>query len=206
MTAQDDLGVAFLKIFILDRLGETTQTETLLRKLVSLYPNEAAFRGQLIRFYVAQNRQDEAINEQRAVVAAKPDNVDAGLDLADLLNAIRGPAAARDELIARTKGGGPIFPYQIALAQFEVAQGNVAEGTQLLKQLIKDLTAPDDALRARTTLAQIYLSRNDVASAESLLSDILESDDRNINALRMRASIRMDRGQIQDAIADLRPR
>ena len=50
----------------------------------------------------------------------------------------------------------------------------------------------------------MYLNKNDPAAAEPLIADILAADDRNINALRMRASIRMDRGQVQDAIADLR--
>ena len=100
--------------------------------------------------------------------------------------------------------GGSVFPYQLALAKLDFAQGNVADSTKLLEQLIGSSSSPDDILTARTTLAEMYLSKNNVAAAEPLISDILRVDSRNINGLRLRASIRIDRGQIDDAIADLR--
>ncbi len=57
---------------------------------------------------------------------------------------------------------------------------------------------------ARDTLAQLYLDRNDAASAEPLIAEVLEKDSRNIEALRLRAAIRLARGQTDDAISDLR--
>ena len=77
----DDLGISILKINIFDRIGDLTQAEAVLRRLVEIYPNEPAFRAQLIKFYIAHKRQDDAINEQRAALAAKPDDTQIGLDL-----------------------------------------------------------------------------------------------------------------------------
>ena len=75
---------------------------------------------------------------------------------------------------------------------------------KLLQHLIANATAPADVLTARTTLAEMYLSKNNIDAAESLITDILRVDARNPSGLRLRASIRLGRGQIEDAIADLR--
>jgi len=48
------------------------------------------------------------------------------------------------------------------------------------------------------------LSRKDADAAEALVSDILRNDNRNVSGLKLRASIRMDRGQLDPAISDLR--
>ena len=201
---ENDLAVIFLKINVLNRLGNLEQVETLLRQLVVLYPKERAFRAQLIRFYVAHKREADAEKEMRAFVAANPADTSAELDLVNFLNAIKGPAAAHAELVARINAGGPVFPYQIALAKLDFAQGNVTDSTKLLEKLISGSSSSDDIITARTTLAEIYLNRNDVAAAEPLISEILRADSRNNNGLRLRANIHIRRGEIDDAIADLR--
>jgi cellulose synthase operon protein C len=203
-THQDDLGVLLLKANVLDHLGNLPQEEAVLRKLIELHPNEAAFRTQLIRFFVLHKREDDAVKELRSVVALNPADTDSELQLVGLLSAVKGPAAARAELVARINAGGKVFPYQIALAKFDFAQGAGAESIKQLEQLISRNNAPDDTLTAKITLADIYLSTKNVASAEKLIAEILSADSHNVDGLRLRASIRIDRGQFDDAIADLR--
>ena len=201
---EDDLGVIFLKINIFTRLGNPQQVESLMRRLIALYPKDRAFRAQLIRFYIATKRQDDAEKEMRAVVAANPADNNAELDLVNFLNAIKGPAAAHAELVARISAGGPVFAYQIALAKLDFAQGNLADSIKLLDKLIASSSSRDEIIAAQTTLAEIYVNRNNVAAAEPLVSDILRVDSRNGNGLRLRALIRISQGKIDDAIGDLR--
>jgi len=201
---QGDFGVMFLKVNIFNKLGELDQVEGLLQKFVTLYPKEPLFRAQLVRFYVSHNRPDDAIKELRTVVAQQPQDVTAELQLVNLLGALKGAAAARDELVARIDAGGNVFPYQIALAKVDFAQGNVDDSTKLLQKLISSTTAPDDVNTARITLAGLYLSKNNIPPAEPLIAEVLKSDSRNTVALMLRASIHMDRGQTDDAVADLR--
>ena len=201
---QDDFGVMFLKISIFERLGDLGHVETLLRRLVELYPTQPTFRTQLVRFYVAHNRQDDAVKELRAVVAASPGDTDAELELVDLLGAVKGPASAREELVARIGAGGSVFPYQIALAKRDFQQGNLDDSVKLLQQLIAGSKASDEVATARVTLAEIYMSKNNVAAAEPLINDILKADSRNISGLMLRASVNLNHGRVDDAIADLR--
>ena len=201
---QEDLGVLFLKVNIFNRLGNLQEVESLLRQLIALHPDEPAFRTQLVRFYVSNKRPDDAIKELRAVVVANPTDINAELQLVNLLGTINGAAAARAELVARINAGGSVFPYQIALAKLDFSQGNITDSTQLLEKLITGSSSPDDILTARTTLAEMHMSRNNIAAAEPIISEILRLDSRNTTGLRLRASIRIDRGQIDDAITDLR--
>ena len=81
----------------------------------------------------------------------------------------------------------------------------LSESTKLFEQLIKSSKgSPDEVMTARITLAEMYLNKKNVAAAEVLITEILGADSRNIDGLRLRALIRIDRGQSDDAIADLR--
>lgn len=197
-----DLGIELLKLKILEQTNDWTQAEALLKKLIEHYP-DGGFRNQLIRLYLFQKRPDDAEKELRAAVAAKPDDPAPELALVRLLNTFKGPAAARQELVTRIKTGNDIFPYQVALAEFDFSQGNFKDSEQLLKSLIA--SAPtDDALKARVTLAQMYLSRKQLDAANSLVSEILQKDNRNTDGLKLRASIHIERGELEPAINDLR--
>ena len=204
---QDELGVVFLKVNIAQRKGDFAQVEALLRRLIVLHPTEPEFRTQLVRFYLRQKRPDDAVNELRSVIAVNPSDVNAQLQLVNLLATVKGVAAARAELvdrIDRVNAGGSVLPYQLALARLDFAQGNTKDSTQLLEKIVSTAKSPDDVLAARNTLAELLLSKKDFAAAEPVIAEILRSDSRNTNALRLRAVIRIERNQIDDAINDLR--
>lgn len=201
---KDDLGVLFLKVNILDHIGNLSEAETLLRRLIELYPKEPAFRVQLIKFFLEHKRDDDAIKELRASATANPDDFSAEMNLVNLLRVTKGPDTARSELVARISAGGKVFPYQIALARFDFSLGHLDDSVRLLKELIEKAKTTDETITARTALADMYVSKNDMAAAEPLVADILNMDSRNTEGLRLRAAIRIDHGKFDDAIADLR--
>ena len=202
--AKDDLGVMYLEFNILDHIGDLAKAEAMLRRLMEVYPKEPIFRAQLIRFLLQHDRKDDAIKELRAAAAANPDDVTAEMNLVNLLRVSKDAAAARTELTTRISAGGKVFPYQIALAKFDFTEGKVDESINLLKQLIANSKSRDDTLTAQIALGDIFVTKNNFAAAESLVTDILKADARNTDGLRLRAAIRIDRGDFDNAIADLR--
>jgi cellulose synthase operon protein C len=201
---ENDVAIQLLKLQVFERLGDLKQAEALLRKLTEIYPQESAFRRYLIKFYIDQKRLDDAEKELRALAAANPSDVEAGLNVVRFLQQFKGPAAARQELLARINAGGEVFQYQIALAEFDVAQGNVADSIQLLENLISGARSREDALAAQVKLAQLQFTRRKLDVAEALVSDIMRKDSRNIGGLKLRALLHMEGGQLDAAIADLR--
>jgi tetratricopeptide (TPR) repeat protein len=202
--AQDkDLGTQLFKLGIYAQLKDYTQLETLLVSLVDRYPQNVGFRKQLVNLYVTQHRPDDAEKQLRAIVAADPKNSQSGLDLIRFLYSVKGAAAAREELVNRVNAGGDIFPYQLALAEFDFDQGNVEDSFKLLQQL-GDSSSSTQSVTAKIMLAELNLRQKNNDAAEKIVNDILTTDQRNVEALKLRATIRLDRGQVNDAIADLR--
>jgi tetratricopeptide (TPR) repeat protein len=200
-----DFGIKLLKLNVLQQIKDWPKVEVLLRKLAEQYP-DGEFRDQLFKLYLFEKRPDDAEKELRAIVAAKPADPQPELALVRLLNTYKGAALARQELVDRINTGKPgadVFPYQIALAQFDFSQGNFKDSEQLLKSLIAN-SSPENIIAAQVALARMNVSRKQLDAADSLVSDILRKDNRNTSALALRASIHMDRREIEPAINDLR--
>jgi len=201
---KDQTRISLQKIQILARKGDLPQAEALLRNVIAQNPKDGTFQAQLIQFLIAQKRFDEAEKELRARSSASPADSKAGLDLVRFLNIVKGPDTARKELEARVKAGGDTFDYQLALAEINFAENKIADATQALQTLADTTSAPDRKLVAQVMLAEMYVRKANLAAAEPLISEILGKDRRNAGALRLRASISIDKGQFDSAISDLR--
>jgi tetratricopeptide (TPR) repeat protein len=199
-----NIGIQVFKLVIFERTGDLKQAEALLHKLIEAYPQEPGLRRQLVKFYVEQKRPDDAEREIRALANARPNDSEAALDVARYINMVKGPAAARQELRARISAGGQVFPFQIALAELHFAEGNFNDAVQLLETIASNAGLRAQALAAQVKLAEMHLSRKKADAADGLLAKILKEDSRNISALKLRASIRMDRGELDAAVNDLR--
>jgi tetratricopeptide (TPR) repeat protein len=201
---ENNLGLQLLKIKLFGQTGDLKSVEAALKKLVELNPQEFNYRKLLINFYVEQRRTDDAENEMRALAASNPADSAAALDLVRFLYTIKkAPVAARQELNARISAGGETFPYQVALANMDFAEGNLTDGKQLLENLISAGDSSEHVRTARIALAQMYLSKRNFDPAETLTTDILQEDPHNVSALKLRASIHLERAQLDAAIADL---
>ncbi|SHG98790.1 tetratricopeptide repeat protein [Bradyrhizobium erythrophlei] len=201
---ENNLGVQLLKIKLFRQTGDLDSVEAALKRLVELNPQEHSFRKLLINFYIEQRRTDDAEKEMRALASANPADSAAELDVARFLYAIKkAPAAARQELNARISAGGEVFPYQMALADMDFAEGKFTDGKQLLENLSGAGSSPEHGRAAKIALGQIYLSEKNFDPAETLIADILRDDPHNVPALKLRASIHLERAQLDAATADL---
>jgi len=204
LDAQNETRISQQKIQIYAAKKDFTQAEALLRRVIAINPGEPGFQAQLIQFLVAQRRFDEAEKELRARASANPADSKVGLDLARFLNVVKGPDVARVELDKRIKEGGDIFDYQLALAELNIVQNKTSEATELLQTLANTGSTPERKISAQVRLAGLYLSKGNAAAAEPIIAGILEKDRKNVGALRLRAAINIDKGQIDAAVSDLR--
>ena len=198
-----NLETELFKLKIYAQVKDYAKLEALLKNLAEHYPQNIAFRKQLVNLYTFQHRPEDAEKELRAIAATDPKNSQFGLDVVQFLYRVKGPAAAREELVAAINAGGNTFPYQLALAQLDYDQGKIDDSFKLLETLGQS-TTPADALKAKVLLAQLNLRQKNTNATEKIVADILARDKRNIDALKLRASIRLDRDQLDAAILDLR--
>ena len=101
----DNVSVQLLKINIYRQLKDYPQLENVLKSLAERFPQDATLRKQLVGLYMFEHRPDDAEKELRATAAANPGNSESGLDLMRFLYETKGPAVARDELVARINAG-----------------------------------------------------------------------------------------------------
>jgi cellulose synthase operon protein C len=202
--ARDQRRLSLEKLQIYGQKGDLPRAEALLRQLITQEPNEPVFRNDLIQLYISQKRFDDAERELRSKAESNPADSKAAMDVVRFLISSKGLAAGEQELNSRIKAGGDVFDYQIALAGAQAVQGNLAEATQSLQKLAGSAASNERKLTAQVRLAEIDVNSENVAAAEPIIADILQKDSRNTDALRLRANIRLDRGQFDGAISDLR--
>jgi pentatricopeptide repeat protein len=201
---QDEMRISLQKAQVYARKGDVPQAEALLRKAITQNPKEGGLRVQLVQLYISTKRFDDAERELRAMANSTSTDSKAGMDLVRFLVSVKGAKVGRDELNARIKAGGDVFDYQIALAELDFAEGNLTAAVQSLQGLAGTATAPDRKLLAQTKLAEMYVNKGNTVAAEPIIADILQKDRRNTIGLRLRAAIKIDQGQFDSAIADLR--
>lgn len=207
LAADNDVGIQLIKLNIYEQLKDLPQIEAILRSLTQQYPQQAGFRERLVKFYIDQHRPADAENELRSAVAGDPKNSQAEFELIRFLYTEKGAAAARVEIVARIGAGGDTFPYKMALAELDYNEGNTKDGFDLLSALANDGSSPEHTLLAKMKLAEFDINSKNFDAADKIVSEVLGDDSAlklHASALRLRALIRLDRGQLNDAIFDLR--
>ena len=94
-----------------------------------------------------------------------PASSDARLDVVRFLYTVKGPDAARQELVARIAAGGDVFPYQMALADLDYAQSKPAESVALLDKLSKSADSDEHARAAKIKLAEQQIGQKNYDAA-----------------------------------------
>ena len=201
---RQDVGLQLFRMQAFQALGDKEGVEQVYLKLVNLYPKEARFRTGLAEWYFNAGKKQDAEKVLRQYALEYPYNTQAGLDLVSLIKRERGADAAKAELSERIRKGGTVFPYKLAFAELTFDAGNAAEAADQMRRLVNETTNKDDNIAARMQLARIMLKERDTAQALKLIDTVLTEDARNVDALTLRASIRLDDSRLANAIADLR--
>jgi len=200
---KSELRIALQRIQIYAGRGDLPKAEQALRGLVGKFPNEGALRQQLVQLLIAEKRLDAAEAELRAAADSVGADGKAGLELVRFVGTVKGVDAARAELQARIQRGGDVFDYQLALAELDFGS-DAAKGAVQLQSIAQAANSAERKLLARGKLAELLVAKADFAAANPIIAEMLAADRRNATALRLRAAIRIEQGQFDDAIADLR--
>ena len=85
----------------------------------------------------------------------------------------------------------------------DYAEGKPTDARQLLEKLIGSASSPERVRQASIALAKLYLDQRNFDQAERLATEFLGKDHHDVSALKLRASIRLERAQFDTAISDL---
>lgn len=201
---EKNIALQLIKVQALESLSKMDAAEEIFRKLVAFYPETRALRHVLAQFYLAHDRKDAAEAEYRAIATENPKDVSAQLDVVRFVGSLKGIKAATQELEALIAKDADNNELKFALAGMKQAQGDLKVAEAMFRAISEKEGDSPDGLKAKGLLAAARLTGGDKAATQQLVGEVLAKDQRNEQALLLKASIEMDERQLDGAIADLR--
>lgn len=204
LAVNEDISVLqLLRIRVLATLNRTDDVLAAYENLVTLYPDQPAYRRAYARELLTA--ADYAGSRDQLIKAAElePDNFNAKIDVVRLIGATSGVEDAEAQLRAYIDAQPDNLDLQFALVDFLNAAERSDEGDAVLAELAKE-KEQEISLRAKNKIATNLLQAGELTEASGLIDEILEADQRNTSALIKRAGIRIDAEEFDNAIVDLR--
>ena len=192
-----------LRIRILSQQQRAEDVIAGYESLAQLFPDEPAYLRAYASVLIEQDDLDGALVQLEKVVDIRPNELNAKLDVIRLINSKDGNDAALRRFGELIEEAPEQTDLTFSLAEFHVQRDDIAAARATLEPIV-GLGDSAAALRAKNMLAAISLRSGELDNARKLLDEILVTDERNTSALVRRAQLKIQDGDIDDAIADLR--
>ncbi len=151
-----ELANAYLEA--LDKAGKDVEAEQVIRGLLAMDPDDAAFREKLYRLYLAKKDYDKAIVEAATLADGKIKNEDAG---------------GAEEIYKAFVAGSPDFPPgRQKLAEFYLSVNRPQDAATELMQAAKLFIKEGDLQSARTVLTQVIETAPGLSEAKERLEQL----------------------------------
>lgn len=200
----ENVPLLLTKMRVFEFKKDKTGIEETFRELITIDPDNRQFRTNLTRFYLSEGSQNKAEAEIRSIAAENPEDTNAKLDIVRYLQSVSGTEVAKAELAKLIKEQPAEYIYQLALAEMHLLERDVESAKATLQAVITAAGTDEDGLNARVKLAELLLREGKIDDVNKLIEETLTVDNRNLQALTMRAALALDAGRIEDGITDLR--
>ncbi|MDO9238858.1 MAG: tetratricopeptide repeat protein, partial [Methylicorpusculum sp.] len=152
--------------------------------------------------YASDKRIDEAEQVLINLINKLPEADGPKLALVDFLISQRSKEIAETKLLALIKENPKNFSLRFALLR--IYQDQPDRIKEVLNSIVADDPAGKHGLDAQTRLAAIAISEKDMEKARGILEEVIKADQKNSNALLMRAGLFLNEKNFDAATADLR--
>jgi tetratricopeptide (TPR) repeat protein len=182
-------------------LNRPNDAEATFKKAISINERSSLARVEYGRFLVQAGRAQQAEAEFRSAVENDPQNRDVHWVLASYYLVNQRIPEAEQAYKAWAQLDWEKAEGKARLADFYATVGRFDEAANIYQEIVK--TAPDYT-RGRYRLGEISLQRGDMQGASTQVDELLKRNQRDIDALFLRARLRNAAGRHKDAIADLK--
>lgn len=200
--APDHMILNITKVRALNGMQDIEGSVKALNHLISLYPDSPQLVELLARQHMIAGNSEKALEvlDRFAQHSKTPDAI---ISIIEIVNSTHGIAEARSRLQEYTKTYPELPELQFALGDLHIASGNIAKAEQVIGQL---MVSQDNAVsvRAKSRLARIYLVQGKYDEAEGLVSQILQTEPRNVSAIVTRTELWVNKGNVGQAVRALR--
>lgn len=194
-----------LRLGVLDHLGEKEAIEEQLISMTERFPSNAEIDALLLTWYVSNERHAAAESYLREKVATAPDDADLRISLVRFLEEHRGSDAALAELSdAIAAGSQQTARYRSLYAAILFQNGDEKGAINELQDVLKGAVPSVETNTTKVTLARILIATGEQAQAQAIIEEVLASDSRHVDAIKLEAGWLIDSDRANDAIALLR--
>jgi len=189
-----------LKIDILRRMESVDETIQAFQALVTAFPEERHFPRAFAAFLIEHDKLDEAetVLEEMAIEFATIDTAKL-----DLIHYYHAAANAKEKAIGYLNESENAADLKVQLANRLTDRNTYDDARALLQEVIQDESDEEHVIKAKNTLARLELNNRQFREAAELLEEILIKYPDDHDALLLRANMRMDSNDTQNALADL---
>ncbi len=202
----DNLELYKARLGILEQIGDLQGVETQLRELMERIPEERGdFKQALVRFFVSQNRLDEAENFLREEANADQATPEEKWLLVGFLEKFKGRDAALEEVetqIALDTPEKAVLRSMRAKLRFEL--GATDEAIAEMEELIEGAERNGQTREFEVDLARMLFRQDNSVGARALVEKVLAEDPSQPSAVKLKANWLIDDDETGDAIVMLR--
>jgi len=182
------------------KLNKAAEAEAAIRKGISVSPNAAVGYVEYGRFLGFAKRAAEAEPQFKKATEVEPKNYEARAAIAEFYVAQKqndkAEAAYRD--LVQIQDNSP--EARVELANFYAQIGRETESIAIFNQILAETP---EYVRARYRLGEIYLEQKDTPRVNEQIEALLKINDKDAEALLLRARLNLQDNHAEDAVKDL---
>jgi putative PEP-CTERM system TPR-repeat lipoprotein len=206
LSAEQARQLRELRANVLEEQGKLTEADATWQTLIEQFPDRLDYANRLADSYTRQGKVDDAEKLLRDVATNATDDgkLDAQRALVRFLGERKGFEAAEQALDGFIKATPDSMPLRLELGRLYETNGKADKAQAAYQQIADREPKSPEGLAARTRIAGYQLLTGKAEQASALLDEVLADMPDNVDALILRASIRAQSRQFDEAIADLR--
>lgn len=183
------------------QMGRNPDAESVFKQAISINDRSSLAHGQYAIFLVQTGRKDDAEAEFRKAVEVEPGNRDTRKVLASYYLVNQRYDKAEEEYKAWAQLDWDKAEGRARLADYYATVGRFDDAAAQYQDIVNNFK---DYTRGRYRLGEISLQRGDVAGAEAQADSLLKANEKDVDALFLRARILSAKGKLRESIANLK--
>jgi len=172
--------------------------------VLKLKPADFSAYQRLAAFYLLDNQLDQSEQVLREGLRHSSGRLQAQLYLIDFIAEKRNLDVAMAELLPMIEQNAQDYALQFKLAALQLNKGQPVQAEDTLKEIIKQDKLGESGIKARNTLAALYLSLNRMPQAKTMVAEVLTVQRDNHDALLLQGRFALAEGMTEQAINDFR--
>src|SRR5208337_4398817 len=198
------LYIALVDLYLKNK--QTDDAVGVMQKLIVMEPDAAEHRLALAGIYWDEGKEQQAADVLKVFLSAGPDKEQRWIQVANFYASKNRPTEAEQQLKEGIRQNQKSFQIRFALSAFYLLTGRQDQGVAVLQECLKlekDADNPN-IIHTKNSLAQFYLSRNEIDKAKKYVDEVMKESPKNVDANYIEGNIYLRKHEGLQAVSSFR--